>query len=147
MAYEKTEKGYFFSNDKNRLQPEVIHGYLSNESYWAQNIELETIQAFISRSDCFGIYHNEKQVGFARLVTDGVIFGYLADVFIVPEHRGKGLSKTLMDFIMNHEPYKRLKRILLRTRDAHGLYAQCGFKPLSEPGALMEIQPSDLNKP
>ena len=141
MINEKKEGDYFFSDDKNRLQINVIHNYLSTQSYWAQNIPLKLVEDCIAGSDCFGIYFNDKQIGFARVITDGCSFGYLADVFVLEEHRGKGLSKKLMSFIMTYEPYKNFRRFMLATRDAHGLYSKFGFTPLSEPMRFMELKP------
>ena len=141
MINEKKEGDYFFSDDKNRLQINVIHNYLSTQSYWAQNIPLKLVEDCIAGSDCFGIYFNDKQIGFARVITDGCSFGYLADVFVLEEHRGKGLSKKLMAFIMTYEPYKNFRRFMLATRDAHGLYSKFGFTPLSEPMRFMELKP------
>ncbi len=141
MVYQKKVNGYLFSNDKLLLQPDVIHHYLSIESYWAQNISLELVLGTIEGSECFGIYHNNQQIGFARVITDGISFGYLADVFILKEHRGKGLSKELMTFIMNYQPFKKFRRFMLATRDAHDLYKQFGFTALSEPQRFMEIKP------
>jgi GNAT superfamily N-acetyltransferase len=141
MLYEKTENGYLFSNAKNKLQVGVIHAYLSKESYWSKDIPLPLVEASIKGSDCFGVYVNAQQIGFARVITDGASFGYLADVFILGEHRGKGLSKLLMAFIMAYQPYKNYRRFMLATRDAHGLYKQFGFTPLSTPERFMEIKP------
>lgn len=141
MLYEKKSGAYLFSNDKKRLQIHVIHTYLSKESYWAQNIPLNLVERTIAGSECFGIYHDAKQIGFARVITDLASFGYLADVFILEEYRGKGLSKELMAFIMNYEPVTKFRRFMLATKDAQGLYAQFGFTPLTEPGRFMEIKP------
>lgn len=140
MNYEKTQGDYLFSTDKSKLQIEVIHHYLSKESYWAQNIPLELVEATIHGSVCFGLYFKQKQVGYARVITDGASFGYLADVFILEEFRGKGLSKELMAFIMNYEPVKKFRRFVLATKDAHTLYSQFGFKPLADPSRFMEIK-------
>lgn len=141
MHYEKTENGFLFSTDKNRLQLDVIHSYLSKESYWSQNIPLNLVEKAIAGSDCFGVYSNTLQIGFARVITDGASFGYLADVFILKEYRGQGLSKLLMAFIMSNPAYKNHRRFMLATRDAHGLYKQFGFTPLSTPERFMEIKP------
>lgn len=141
MIYEKRDGDYLFSNDKTKLQVGVIHHYLSKESYWAQNIPLEIIEATIKGSVCFGVYHKNAQVGYARVITDNATFGYLADVFIIEPYRGKGLSKALMGFIMNHEPFKKLRRFMLATRDAHELYKKSGFTPLATPDRFMEIKP------
>jgi len=140
MLYEKEENGYLFSNAKHRLQPTLIHRYLSTESYWAQNIPYETVAAAIAGSDCYGIYCGNEQVGFGRVITDGATFGYLADVFVLPLHRGKGLSKVLMRFILDYPAYSKFRRLTLATRDAHGLYEQFGFTALAEPARMMELK-------
>lgn len=131
---------YLFSTDKNKLQVAYIHHYLSEDSYWVQNIPIEIVQRSIDNSLCFGIYYGEQQVGFARVITDEATFGYLADVFVDEAHRGKNLSKQLMAFIMEHESLQGLRRLMLATLDAHGLYAQFGFGALKEPERFMEIK-------
>ncbi|MCC6370819.1 MAG: GNAT family N-acetyltransferase [Bacteroidia bacterium] len=146
MLYEKTDKDFLFSNDKQKLQHGLIHKYLSEESYWAKGIGMEQVTARIEGSDCFGIYKGTEQIGFARMITDRTSFGYLCDVFILEPFRGQGLSKKLMEFIVRFEPYLHLRRILLRTHDAHGLYAQFGFKPIADADKLMEITPSETPK-
>jgi GNAT superfamily N-acetyltransferase len=138
--YEKSINNYLFSTDKNKLQLEVIHDYLSKESYWAQNMPLELIKESIAGSICFAIYFNNKQIAYARVITDNATFAYLADVFVLEEHRGKGLSKELMRFIMDHPSLKKLRRFMLATRDAHGLYKQFGFNALAKPETMMEIK-------
>lgn len=140
MIYENTAGDYLISSDKNKLQIEVIHHFLSKESYWAQNIPIELVKQSIAGSLCFGVYYQGRQIGFARIITDMASFGYLADVFILEPHRGKGLSKQLMTFIMQCPPVTKFRRFMLATRDAHGLYAQYGFKPLAEPERIMEIR-------
>lgn len=134
---------YTFSTDKNKLDVKTIHGFLSN-SYWAQNIPVEIVKTSIENSFCFGVYLYDKQVGFARVVTDFATFGYLADVFILEEHRGKGLSKKLMEFILSQPGLKGLRRFMLATRDAHKLYEQYGFKQLAKPDRIMEIVIPDI---
>ncbi|MES2372022.1 MAG: GNAT family N-acetyltransferase [Bacteroidota bacterium] len=124
--------GYTVSTDAAKLDLAVIHQYLSRDSYWAQNIPLEVVERSVANSFCFGVYHNNQQVGFARLVTDKATFAYLADVFILPEHRGKGLSKWLMTVIHSHPEMQGLRRWLLGTKDAHDLYKQFGWEPLPE---------------
>ncbi len=141
MNYEKNKGDYLFSNDKNKLQISVIHDFLSKESYWAQNIPLDLVKSTIEGSVCFAIYDGGRQIAYARVITDGASFGYLADVFVLKEWRGKGLSKELMQFIMDYPAFKKLRRFMLATRDAHALYAQFGFTPLSEPLRFMEIKP------
>jgi len=123
---------YQISTDPAKLDLPLIHRYLSEESYWAQNIPLELVERSIRHSLCFGVYHQDQQVGFARLVTDRATFAYLADVFILPAHRGKGVSKQLMAYIHDYPEVQGLRRWLLGTKDAHGLYAQFGWKPIPE---------------
>lgn len=129
---EIEKDGYTISTDAAKLDLAVIHQYLSRDSYWAQNIPLEVVERSIANSFCFGVYHNSQQVGFARLVTDKATFAYLADVFILPEHRGKGLSKWLLTVMHSHPEMQGLRRWLLGTKDAHDLYKQFGWVPLPE---------------
>ena len=130
---------YTFSTEKKKLDSKVIHDFLSN-SYWSKNIPIEIVMRAIENSLCFGVYYQNKQVGFARVITDYATFGYLADVFILEEHRGKGLSKKLMKNIMNHPQLKGLRGFCLRTRDAHKLYEQFGFSVIKNPERFMEIK-------
>lgn len=143
---EFTKGDYSISTDIDRLDLGVIHGYLSGESYWAKGIPLETVKRSINNSLCFGIYHNEAQVGFARLVTDKATFAYLADVFIVDAHRGLGLSKWLVEVIHAHPDVQGLRRWMLGTRDAHGLYAQFGWTKIPEEliGRFMQRHDPDV---
>lgn len=129
---------YTISSDKSRLDVPLIHRYLSQESYWAQNIPLDVVARSITHSLCFGVYQQEQQVGFARVTTDQATFAYLADVFILPQHRGKGLSKQLLETILNWPTLQGLRRWLLGTRDAHKLYEQFGFTALDKPEIFMQ---------
>ncbi|GAB3953098.1 GNAT family N-acetyltransferase [Spirosoma harenae] len=131
---------YTISADKTKLDLDVIHRFLSQEAYWCLNIPLEVVQRSIENSICFGVYRGDKQVGFARVITDLATFGYLADVFILPDHRGKGLSKQMMAFIMAYPPLQGLRRMMLVTLDAHGLYSQFGFQPVDNPQNTMSIK-------
>lgn len=131
---------YTISTDKAKLDIPLIHRFLSQEAYWCQNIPVEIVQRSIENSVCFGVYQAENQVGFARVITDFATFGYLADVFILPEHRGQGLSKQLVAFIMGYPPLQGLRRLMLVTLDAHGLYSQFGFKPIENPENTMSIK-------
>lgn len=140
MSNEKLIGDYLFSTDKKKLQLEYIHQYLSEESYWSKNIPINIVKASIDGSLCFAIYQSNKQIGFARVITDNATFAYLADVFIDKDYRGKGLSKELMKFIMESNFVKVIRSFLLATLDAHGLYEQFGFKPLPEPERLMGIK-------
>ena len=128
MISEKKIDNYIISNDRAKLDVNYIHYFLSTESYWAKNIPIELVNTSIEGSLCFGVYHQGKQIGFARVITDYATFGYLADVFIDKNYRGKGLSKELMKFIMEQEVIKKLRRFMLATLDAHSLYAQFGFE-------------------
>ena len=138
---------YSISTDKEKLQLTVIHHYLSVESYWAKHIPLEIVEQSIENSLCFGIYLKNEQIGFARVITDYASFGYLADVFILEAHRGKGLSKRLMEYIMAHPKLQGLRRFCLATRDAHSLYTQFGFKAIVKPENFMEIKHDNFYTP
>lgn len=129
---------YSISDDKSTLDVPFIHRFLST-SYWAENIPVETIQRSIEGAVCFGVYHNDKQVGFARVITDSATFAYLADVFIDENYRGHGLSKWLVEVIMGDPRLQGLRRFMLATRDAHGLYAKFGFTPLTNADRWMQI--------
>ncbi len=132
MHYQATKDDYIISTDSSLLNVGVIHNYLSNESYWANNIPAEVVEKSINNSLCFGLYYNDQQIGFARVVTDKATFAYLADVFIISVHRGKGLSKWMMEVIQSHPELQGLRRWMLGTRDAHGLYEQFGWTVLDE---------------
>ncbi|HEY0055357.1 MAG TPA: GNAT family N-acetyltransferase [Pedobacter sp.] len=127
------------STDKSKLDVGVIHNYLHNESYWAKNIPLEILERSIENSLCFGVYDDFKQVGFARVMSDCATFAYLADVFILPEYRGKGLSKKLMEYIKSYPSLQGLRRWMLATADAHELYRKYGFTDVAKPDRLMEL--------
>jgi GNAT superfamily N-acetyltransferase len=142
---EWLKDNYSISTDKSRLNIPFIHDYISH-SYWAEQIPVDTMTKAIEGSLCFGIYEGDKQVGFARMVTDSATFAYLADVFIDETYRGRGLSKWLMEVILSHPQLQGLRRILLATRDAHGLYAQFGFTPLNMPDRMMQIHNPDVYK-
>ena len=129
---------YRISTDPALLDVGLIHRFLSRDSYWAQNIPLSVVQRSIAQSLCFGMYEAERQIGFARVVTDAATFAYLADVFIVPSHRQRGLAKRLMAAVMAHPDLRGLRRFMLATRDAHALYGQFGFAPPQNPQVLME---------
>jgi GNAT superfamily N-acetyltransferase len=138
--------GYRISTDIAEMNVETIHRYLSESSYWAKNIPLGVVQRSIRYSLCFGVFQGNEQVGFARMITDRATFGYLADVFILPEHRGRGLSKWLVATIQSHPDLQGLRRWLLGTLDAHGLYAQFGWQPLPETmvSRFMQIHQPDV---
>lgn len=137
MILEYSKDNYRISTDKSKLQIEVVHHFLTN-SYWAKNIPMSIMQKSIENSLCYGVYHRDKQIGFARVVTDYATFGYLADVFILEEYRGNGLSKWLMKCLLQHPDLQHIRVMMLKTKDAHGLYSQFGFIPPEEPGRIME---------
>jgi GNAT superfamily N-acetyltransferase len=130
--------GVTISTDPARFDIDLIHNFLSS-SYWARNIPREVVEKCIRNSLSFGAFADGRQVGFARAVTDRATFAYLADVFVVREYRGRGISKLLLRAILDHPDLQGLRRLLLATRDAHGLYAKFGFKPLAEPELYMTI--------
>ena len=136
---------YHISTDKERLNIPYIHAFLST-SYWSENIPLETVQRSVNGALCFGVYEGDQQVGFARVITDQATFAYLADVFIDEAYRGRGLSKWLMETIMAHPGLQGLRRFMLATRDAHGLYAQFGFTALTFADRWMNIHKPGLYK-
>lgn len=142
--FTTTEGEYTVSTDKSRLDIGVIHGFLANESYWAKDIPVSVVEKTLAGSLCFGIYHQDRQIGFARLITDYAAFAYLADVFIIQEYRGKGLSKLLMRTILAHPELQTLRRWLLVTADAHALYSQFGFTPIPNPEKFMQLHNPDV---
>ena len=129
--------------DKRRLDVERIHAFLT-ESYWAKGIPLGVVRRSIEGSLCFGLYDGDEQVGFARVVSDGATFAYLADVFVLDSHRGRGHGKLLVSTVLAHPDLQGLRRWVLATRDAHALYAQHGFTPLSNPQRFMERHDPDV---
>src|SRR5690349_18473985 len=136
-SMERTSE-YDTSADKRRLDVATIHEYLT-QSYWSPGVPRAIVERAIEGSLCFGVFLQGKQVGFARVVTDKATFAYLADVFILEPHRGKGLSKRLMQFIFAHPDLQGLRRLMLATKDAHGLYKQFGFTELCDPSLFMEL--------
>jgi GNAT superfamily N-acetyltransferase len=149
--FEIKQDNILISTDKSKLQLDIIHDYLSKKSYWAAGIPMQTVQKSIENSMAFGVYLPEenslKQIGFCRIISDLATYAYLADVFVLEEYRGKGLSKLLMETVLKHPDLQGLRRWVLATADAHGLYAQYGFTPLDKPENFMQIKvenPYDL---
>lgn len=134
---------YEISEGAARLDVDTIHAFL-RESYWSPGIPRGVVERAIAGSLCFGVHLGAAQVGFARVVTDRATFAYLADVFILPPHRGRGLSKRLLAHIAAHPDLQGLRRFMLATRDGHGLYAKFGFTPVAQPDRLMEILRPDV---
>jgi GNAT superfamily N-acetyltransferase len=129
---------YTISTDRSRLNIDLIHDYLSNQTYWATGRAREVVERSIENSLPFGIYRGDEQVGFARIVTDYATFAWVADVFVLPEQRGQGLSKWLMEVILAHPQLQGFRRWVLSTKDAHGVYERFGFIKLHRPERWME---------
>ena len=129
---------YEITSDVSRFDVDAIHAFLA-QTYWSPGIPRRVVDRAISNSLCFGVLFGDEQVGFARVVTDRATFAYLADVYVLEAHRGKGIARRLMHEVMHHPDLQGLRRILLATRDAHGLYSKYGFRPLAAPDRLMEI--------
>jgi GNAT superfamily N-acetyltransferase len=140
-----TKDDYSISTNKDTLNIPFIHQFLAN-SYWAAGIPIETVARSIENALCFGLYKGELQIGFARVITDQVTFAYLADVFIDEAYRGQGLSKWLVEVLLQYPGLQGLRRFLLATRDAHTLYARFGFTVLSQPGNMMQVHNPDVYK-
>ena len=144
MTHPTWQQGdYSVSTDPARLDLPAIHAYLSR-SYWSPGIPREVVERAAANSLCFGLYRGAEQVGFARVVTDRATFAYLCDVYVLESHRGRGLSKWLMQLVAAHPDLQGLRRFMLGTKDAHGLYAQYGFTPLANPARMMEILKPDV---
>lgn len=137
ISHSKQSNDIIISDDKTKLNITVIHNFLTR-SYWAEGRTIDEIKKCIEHSDCFGVYLNDEQIGFARILSDRVTFAYLMDVFINEEHRGNGYSKLLLKKIFEDERYKQVKKWLLATKDAHSLYAKFGFKSIRKVERLME---------
>ena len=134
---------YEISADSARLDVDAIHAFLTR-SYWSPGIPRATVARAIANSLCFGAFWQGQQVGFARVVTDRTTFAYLCDVYVLEAHRGHGLAKQLMDRVMKHPDLQGLRRMMLATLDAHGLYAQFGFTALGAPDRIMEVLKPDI---
>ena len=129
---------YEITCDKSRFDLEAIHRFLT-QSYWSPGVPRTVVERAITNSLCFGILLEGQQIGFARVITDKATFAYLADVYVLPDHRGQGLSLRLMEQIIRYPDLQGLRRMMLATRDAHSLYEKFGFKPLAAPERIMEI--------
>jgi GNAT superfamily N-acetyltransferase len=139
---EVKENGYTISTAQSQLQLDIIHNFLKT-SYWGKGITFEKVKRATENSLCFGMYYKNKQMGFARVITDYTSFAYIADVFILKEHRGKGLSKWLMKTILDYPELKTIGKWALRTKDAHSLYSRFGFTTPEHPESYMEYIPKN----
>lgn len=135
---------FCISTDKRKLDLDAIHHFLSTQAYWCKNIPKVKVQTAIENSLCFGVYQENKQIGFARVITDFSTIAYLADVFILVDFRGKGLSKWLVETIMNYPNLQGLRRWILITADAHGLYRQFGWTDIAESTKWMECHDKNV---
>ena len=144
MTSEWRRDEYTISTDRERLNVSLIHNFLSDSAYWARSRSLEKVQQSIEHSLNFGVYKGDEQIGFARVVTDYATFAWLADVFILDEYRGRGLSKWLIEVIVSHQRLQGFRRWVLATKDAHELYRRFGFAELKEPARWMERLDPDL---
>ncbi len=134
-----TRGEFTIDTERSRLDTDAIQHFLENDSYWARNRTREQTLAAIENSICFGLYTASRQIGFARVVSDRATFAYVGDVYVIDEFRGQGLSKWLMETMLAHPDLQGLRRWVLATRDAHGLYAQYGFTELKHPDRWMEL--------
>jgi N-acetylglutamate synthase-like GNAT family acetyltransferase len=142
MDYTVTKNEFTISTDKSKINIDYVHEFLSN-SYWSPGVPLETVKKAMENSLCFGVYNNNnKQFGYARMITDYATFAYMADVFIDEKFRGKGLGKWLVEVMMTHPALQGLRRVMLATKDAHKLYEQCGFTSISNPERYMVYNPT-----
>ncbi len=129
---------FLVSTDPARLDAPAIHAYL-RISYWAEEIPLDVVRRSLEHSLCFGLYEGSRQIGLARVISDYTTFAYLCDVYVLPERQGQGLGKWLMECVMSHPSLQGLRRLMLATSDAHGLYRRFGFTEPAAPDRLMEI--------
>jgi len=134
---------YHITTDRRDLDVRAIHDFLT-QSYWSPGVPIGVVERAIANSLCFGIFHGRDQVGFARVITDKATFAYLSDVYVLDAHRGRGLSKWLLEVIRGHSDLQGLRRFMLATWDAHGLYAQFGFTPLTNPSRMMEVLDTEV---
>jgi GNAT superfamily N-acetyltransferase len=132
------------SSDRARIDRTAVHAFLSEQSYWARGIDRARVDRSIENSLCFGAFAEARQIGFARVITDGATFAYLCDVFVLPEWRGQGVAGELMAAIDAHPQLQGLRRVLLFTSDAHRIYSRFGFTPLKHPERGMERLRADL---
>ena len=145
IPFERKRDNYCISTDPGRLDVGAIHAYLSR-SYWAEAIPRDVVARSVEGSLCFGLFDGSRQIGLARVITDKATFAYLCDVYVLEGYRGQGLSKWLMDAVRSHPDLQNLRRFVLITRDAHGLYEKFGFTRPRDPSRYMEIVDWDIYK-
>lgn len=140
MDFEVNRGEFTISTDPARQDVDAIHAFLAR-SYWAQGVAREVVAQAVQHSLCFGLFHRGRQVGFGRVITDRATYGYVADVYVLEEFRGRGLGKWLVECIVNHPDLQVCRKLALATRDAQGLYARFGFQPLERPEDHLERRP------
>ena len=134
---------YEITTDQSRIDVEAAHAFLT-KAYWSPGVPLAVVRKAIENSLCVAVLMAGRQVGFVRAVTDRATFAYIADVYVLEEHRGRGLSRAMIEALLEHPDLRGLRRLLLATRDAHGLYVKFGFKPLANPDRIMELHDPDV---
>lgn len=138
---------FCISTERARLDVDAIHSFLSTKAYWCLNIPRERVEKSIEHSLCFGVYHGDRQIGLARIISDFSTIAYLGDVYILEEYRGRGLSKWLMETVMSYPDLQGLRRWILLTGDAHGLYRQFGWTDIADPTKWMELHDKNVYAP
>lgn len=144
MAFERRRDGIVITTDPAKLDLDEIFEFLNRKAYWSLGIPRDVVEKAVQRSLCFGMLDGDEQVGFARMVTDGATFAWLCDVYVVESHRGRGLGDWLVATALEHPELQGLRRIVLATRDAHGLYARHGFETLPQPERWMIVAKPDV---
>jgi len=138
------EGRYLLSDDPALLDVSAIHAFLSEDAFWSLGIPRSVVEKAIENSLCFGMFDGDTQIGFTRVVTDRATFAWLCDVYVLSEFRGRGLARWMIESVLEHPDLQGLRRVLLATRDAHGLYRRCGFAPLPQPERWMIIADPDV---
>lgn len=138
------ESKYLVTTDQEQFDLDAIHNFLATQSEWARGIPRSKLEKSIRNSLCFGLFQHDRQIGFARVISDFATIAYLGDVFVVPEYRGRGLGKWLMECVCSHADLQNLRRWILVTEDAHGLYRKYGFAQLAHPEGYMERHDPDV---
>jgi GNAT superfamily N-acetyltransferase len=139
-----TKDDYLLTTDKSKLDLKMIHDFLAHESHWAKNIPFDRVKKSIENSLNFGLFYQGKQIGFARVISDFSTIAYLGDLFILKEHRGKGLSRWMLEEIMNHPDLSGLRRWILVTKEEHDVYQQYGWAMVARPENWMEIHDPEI---
>ena len=144
MTFERRRDSFSITTQRDRLDVDAIHAFLSQEAFWSLGVPRSVVETAIEHSLCFGLFEDDAQIGFTRVVTDRATFAWICDVYVLAPYRGRGLARWMIDSVLEHPDLAGLRRILLATRDAHGLYRQCGFEPLPNPDRWMIIADPDV---